>query len=138
MSNETSPGEEGFALSSCDLATSFAEIEMAVLDLEPKVRDLNRRLVALFGKCPTSETGNWAYLARNDVGEFIVAFENLQMDKVLQIVTQVDRILDVVEDGGGVASYNHPHAADLGPSVVGDAAGLLFVPTTHVRVVRPS
>lgn len=138
MSSASSPDHQDPQFGSIDLDATFAEVERSVLDLEPKVRDLNRHLVALLGRCPASESGNWAYLARNEDGEFRVAFEMLPFDKVLQIASHVARIVEVIEQEGHVSSVGQSHGVDLGPGVVGDAAGLMFIPTTHVRVERPS
>lgn len=138
MSHENFPTGGEPAFTAQDLATSFAAIEVEVMDLEPKVRELNRQLVALLGRCPGSETGNWAYLARDDEGGFCVAFETLPMDKVLHLVSHIERALNVLEEEGGAIIPGHTHAPDMGPSVIGEAAHLMFIPTTHVRVVRPS
>lgn len=138
MSHENFPNGEESAFTPQDLATSFAAIEVEVMDLEPKVRELNRQLVAFLGRCPGSESGNWAYLARNDDGGFCVAFETLSMDKVLHLVSHIERALDILEEEGGAIIPGHTHATDLAPSIIGEAAHLMFIPTTHVRVVRPS
>lgn len=138
MPTEPSPDRPDAHFSHVDLSVSLEEIERSVMDLEPKVRDLNRQLVSLLGRCPVGESGNWAYLARNDQGEFCVAFETLPFDKVLQIASHIQRVVDVFDAEGLALSPGQSHGVDLAPSILGDAAQLTYVPATHVRVVRPS
>lgn len=138
MSTEPSPDRHDAHFSHMDLAVSLDEVQRSVMDLEPKVRDLNRQLVALLGRSPTGDGGNWAYLARNEQGEFCVAFEVLPFDKVLQIASHIQQVLDVFDADGHSLVSGHSHGVDLTPSILGDAAHLTYVPTTHVRVVRPS
>lgn len=117
---------------------SIEEIEKIVLDFEPKIRDLNRHMIDVLGPCPASENGNWAYLARNEDGEFVVAFEQLSIKtgvKLSNRLLDIYRVLDEVDLNAPSSSNYQP---DLGPAIVGDAATLRFVPTTHVRVVRKS
>lgn len=138
MSTEPSPERPDAHYSHVDLAVSLDEVERSVMDLEPKIRDLNRQLAALLGRCPMGDTGNWAYLARNHKGDFCVAFELLPFDKVLQIASHIQQVLDVFDAEGHSLVSGHSHGVDLAPSILGDAAHLTYVPTTHVRVVRPS
>lgn len=138
MSFEPSPDHRDDRYTTTDLETTFEEIERSVLDLEPKVRDLNRQLCGLLGRCPVGESGNWAYLARNDEGNFCVAFEMLPFDKVLQIASHIQRVLDIFDAEGHSPVSGHSLGVDLAPSILGDAAHLTYIPTTHVRVVRPS
>lgn len=138
MSSASSPDHRDARYSPTDLANSLDEVERSVMDLEPKVRDLNRHLVALLGRCPAGESGNWAYLARTDRGDFCVAFELLPFDKVLQIASHIQKVLDVFDAEGLALVSGQTLGVDLAPSILGDAAQLTYVPTTHVRVVRPS
>ena len=136
MSHPPSPFSDDFE--SFVPSQSIEEIEKIVLDFEPKIRDLNRHMIDVLGDCPANENGNWAYLARNEDGEFVIAFEHLSITSGMKLSNRfldVYRVLDGVDQSAPSSSNYQP---DLGPAIVGDAATLRFVPSTHVRVVRKS
>mgnify|MGYP006898270984 FL=1 len=134
MSHSPSPFGDGFE--PFDPSQTIEEIEKVVLDLEPKIRDLNRHMIDVLGACPENESGNWAYLARTESGEFVIGFEQVSIKSGMKLSNRfldVYRILDDIDVAAPTSSQYQP---DLGPSIVGDAASLRFVPSTHVRVVR--
>ena len=93
-------------------------------------------MIDVLGACPENETGNWAYLARTELGEFVIGFEQVSIKSGMKLSNRfldVYRILDDIDVAAPTSSQYQP---DLGPSIVGDAASLRFVPSTHVRVVR--
>ena len=134
MSHSSSPFGDGFE--PFNPSQSIEEIEKVVLDLEPKIRDLNRHMIDVLGPCPEAENGNWAYLARTEDGDFIIGFEQLSFKSGMKLshrFLDIYRILDEVDVAAPSSSQYQP---DLGPAIVGDAASLRFLPSTHVRVVR--
>lgn len=134
MSHSPSPFGDGFE--PFDPSQSIEEIEKVVLDLEPKIRDLNRHMIDVLGPCPETENGTWAYLARTEDGDFVIGFEQLSFKSGMKLS---NRFLDIyrVLDGVNIAApSSSQYQPDLGPAIVGDAASLRFLPSTHVRVVR--
>lgn len=136
MSHSPSPFGDDFE--SFVPSQSIEEIEKIVLDFEPKIRDLNRHMIDVLGACPTNENGNWAYLARNEDGEFVIAFEQLSITSGMKLSNRFLDVYRVLDDVDQFAPSSSNYQPDLGPAIVGDAATLRFVPSTHVRVVRKS
>jgi|GEM_PF-3515221 hypothetical protein len=136
MSHLPSPFNDDFESSDDAMLSTYAEVEKCVLDLEPKVREMNRVLVPLFGKCPTSEDGSWAYLAKNDNDEFVIGFETLPVDNVLALVARLSEMMFVLEDSDSDVRLRDSYQPDLGPALLGEVARLFEVPTTHTRWVR--
>ena len=134
MSYSPSPFGDGFE--PFDPSQSIEEIEKVVLDLEPKIRDLNRHMIDVLGACPENETGNWAYLARTEAGEFVIGFEQVSIKSGVKLSNRFLDVYRILDDIDVAAPSSSQYQPDLGPSIVGDAASLRFVPSTHVRVVR--
>ncbi|MFN5600959.1 MAG: hypothetical protein ACK48T_02415, partial [Acidimicrobiaceae bacterium] len=120
------------------LIETLVEVEQFVLDLEPKVREVNRVLVPLFGKCPSSEDGSWAYIAKDDNDQYFIAFECLPANKAFGLVARLAEVLALVEDANSHVRARDSYQPDLGHVIVGDVAQFNVVPHTHVRVVRKS
>ena len=136
MSQSPSPFDDHFESSDQSLLETFAEVEHFVLDLEPKVRELNRVLVPLFGKCPTSKDGSWAFIIKDENDQYSVGLEPFPLNSVLGVVARVSEVLTIVADSDDASLVRGSYQPDLGPAIVGDAARLVDVPSTHVRVVR--
>jgi uncharacterized FlaG/YvyC family protein len=136
MSTSPSPSDDDFLSSDQSLLETLAEVELFVKDLEPKVREINRVLVPLLGKCATSADGSWAYIVKEDDDTYKVALESIPVESVLGIVARASEVLSIIDAAEGVAISRPSYHPDLGPAIVGDAARLTHVPTTHVRVVR--
>lgn len=136
MSTSPSPFGDDFLSSDQSLLETLAEVELFVKDLEPKVREINRVLVPLLGKCSTSLDGSWAYIIKDHDDNYQVALESIPVDSVLGIVARVSEVLSIIDDADGAAFTRPSYQPDLGPAIVGDAARLTHVPSTHVRVVR--
>jgi hypothetical protein len=134
MSHSSSPFGDGFE--PFDPSQSIEEIEKVVLDLEPKIRDLKRHMIDVLGACPENETGNWAYLARTELGEFVIGFEQVSIKSGMKLSNRFLDVYRILDDIDVAAPSSSQYQPDLGPSIVGDAASLRFVPSTHVRVVR--
>jgi hypothetical protein len=120
------------------LEGAYQEIEKNFLDLEPKARDLNRHLTDLLGPCPGNVEGQWAFVAHDSAGNFHIALESIPTHKVLALVARMSEIADLISDEIAFTSHGAQYQPNLGPLIVGDAAQLKSIPTTHVRVVRPS
>ena len=138
MSHSPSPFGDDFGPSDESLIETFVEVEQFVLDLEPKVREVNRVLVPLFGKCPSSKDGSWAYIAKDDNDQYFIAFECLPVDKAFGLVARLAEVLALVEDANSHVRARDSYQLDLGHVIVGDVAQFNVVPHTHVRVVRKS
>lgn len=136
MSHLPSPFGDDFGPTDEALLTTYAEVEQCVLDLEPKVREMNRVLVPLLGKCPSSADGSWAYLAKDDNDQFVIGLETLSVDKALSLVARLAEILVLVEDNESGVRVRDSYQPDLGPALLGEIARLQAVPTTHTRWVR--
>lgn len=136
MSTSPSPFGDDFSSSDEAMLNTYAEVEKCVLDLEPKVREMNRVLVPLFGKCPTSEDGSWAYLAKNDNDEFIIGLESLPVDNVLALVARLAEMVVILDNSDSGVRVRDSYQPDLGPALLGEVARLQAVPTTHTRWVR--
>lgn len=136
MSHSPSPFNDDFGPSDEALLNTYAEVEQCVLDLEPKVREMNRVLVPLLGKCPTSEDGGWAYLAKNDNDEFVIGLETLPVDNVLALVARLSEMMVILDDNDSGVRIRDSYQPDLGPLLLGEVARLQAVPTTHTRWVR--
>lgn len=136
MSTSPSPSDDDFLSSDLALLETFAEVELFYKDLEPKVREMNRVLVPLLGKCATSADGSWAYIVKDDIGAYMIALEPIPTDSVLGIVARVSEMLSIIDDAECSTFVRSSYLPDLGPVIVGDAARLTHVPSTHVRVVR--
>ena len=117
---------------------AYQEIEKNFLDLEPKARELNRHLVDLLGPCPGNPDGQWAFVAHDTEGKFHIALESIPVHKVLGLVARMSEITKLISDEFAFNSHGTQYQPNLGPIIVGDAAQLKSIPTTHVRVVRPS
>lgn len=115
---------------------ALSEIELVVRDYEPKVRELNRKLNDVLGSHPSSPSGAWLYLAKNDAGEYFIALEELQLRDFSKLAWVLGEVADLVDGAPKIAGLIPQSEIDLGPSIVGDAAKLQFLPTTHVRVQR--
>jgi hypothetical protein len=135
MSHSPSPFGDGFE--PFDPSQSIEEIEKVVLDLEPKIRDLNRHFVDVFGPCPGADS-TWVYLARNEEGEFFIGFTQIPVGKAGQLSSRLIDVYRILEEADEVIVQHHAHQAqlNLGPAILGDAAKVRFTPTTHVRVER--
>jgi hypothetical protein len=92
--------------------------------------------VPLLGKCSTSADGSWAYIVKDHDDTYKVALESIPVESVLGIVARVSEVLSIVADADGHSIARPSYQSDLGPAIVGDAARLTHIPTTHVRVVR--
>ena len=136
MSTSPSPFDDDFLSSDQTLLETLAEVELFVTDLEPKVREINRVLVPLLGKCSTSSDGSWAYIVKDDNDNYMVALESISVDSVLGIVARASEVLSIIDGTDGVALSRPSYQPDLGPAIVGEAARLVNIPSTHVRVVR--
>ena len=136
MSHSPSPFSDDFGPSDESLLNTYAEIEQCVLDLEPKVREMNRVLVPLLGKCPTSADGSWAYLAKNDNDEFIIGLETLPVDNVFALVARLAEVIVILDGNDSGVRVRDSYQPDLGPSLLGEVARLQAIPTTHTRWVR--
>jgi hypothetical protein len=136
MSHSPSPFHDDFGPSDEALLHTYAEVEQCVLDLEPKVREMNRVLVPLFGKCPTSADGSWAYLAKNDNDEFVIGFESLPVDCVMALVARLAEMVVILDGNDSGVRVRDSYQPDLGPLLLGEVARLQAVPTTHTRWVR--
>ena len=118
------------------LNESLAEVEMVVRDYEPKVRELNRKFKDVLGSHPTSANGAWLYLAKAEDGTYFIAMEDLKIADFSKVVWVLGQVAQLVHDAPKLMGAEPEGDPDLGPTVVGDAAQLTFVPTTHVRVNR--
>lgn len=136
MSHSPSPFNDDFGPSDEALLNTYEEVEKCVLDLEPKVREMNRVLVPLLGKCPSSADGGWAYLAKNDNDEFVIALETLPVDSVMALVARLSEMVLILEDDNSSVRIRDSYQPDLGPLLLGEVARLQAVPTTHTRWVR--
>ena len=136
MSVSPSPFGDEFGPTDQALINTLTEVELFVLDLEPKVREVNRVLVPLFGRCATSEDGSWAYITKDENGCYFIALESIPVDKALQLVARLSEVNAILEDSDALSHARGSYTPDLGPSIVGDAAQLNYIPSTHVRVVN--
>ncbi len=118
------------------LTDSLAEIEMVVRDYEPKVRELNRKFNDVLGSHPSSPNGAWLYLAKAQDGTYFIAMEDLKIADFSKVIWVLGQAAQLVKDAPKLVGAEPDTDIDLGPVVVGDAAQLTFVPTTHVRVNR--
>jgi hypothetical protein len=139
MSTQPSPFDETPAQHAelfSELSSMASHIENDILDLEPKARELNRHLVALFGPCRTSETGCWVSIHRTQNGEVCFAVEPISSDKVLSVVARLSEIESILEDSEPSFPASKFYQSDLGPAIIGEGAALSSVPGTHVRTVK--
>jgi hypothetical protein len=93
-------------------------------------------MIDVLGPCPETENGNWAYLARTEDGDFVIGFEQLSFKSGMKLSNRFLDIYRVLDDVDVAAPSSSQYQPDLGPAIVGDAASLRFLPSTHVRVVR--
>lgn len=112
------------------------DIEQSVLDLEPKARELNRHLVALFGRCPAQKDGEWVHLEHGDDGCVNFVFSPVSADFALVLVARLAQVSQVLDDNEPSFLSSRKYQSDLGPEIVGNSAALHSVPTTHIRTVR--
>jgi hypothetical protein len=94
------------------------------------------KIVPLFGKCPSSEDGSWAYIAKDDNDQYFIAFECLPVNKAFGLIARLAEVLALVEDANSHVRVTDSYHPDLGHVIVGDVAQFNVVPHTHVRVVR--
>ena len=112
------------------------DIEQWFLDLEPKARELNRHLVALFGHCPAQEDGAWVHLEHGADGDVNFVFSPVSADFALVLVARLAQVSQVLDDNEPSFLSSRKYQSDLGPEIVGNSAALHSVPTTHIRTVR--
>jgi hypothetical protein len=112
------------------------DIEQAVLDVEPKARELNRHLVALLGRCPSQKDGAWVHLEHGDDGGVNFVFSPVSADFALVLVARLAEVSQVLDDNEPSFLSSRKYQSDLGPEIVGNSAALHSVPTTHIRTVR--
>ena len=119
------------------ISAAFSELEMVVRDFEPKVRELNRKFADALGVHPSSATGAWLYLAKKEDGQYFIAMEELKIADFSKLLWVLGVVSSLVAGAPKLTAGVEPDVQlDLGPTVVGEAAALTFVPTTHVRVKR--
>ena len=63
------------------------------LDIEPKARELERRLTVLFGEHPSGTRG-WVSVERGADGVVSLAIADVALDRVLPITRRIDGIID--------------------------------------------
>lgn len=119
-----------------ELSSMTSTVEQSVQELEPKARELNRHFTALFGRCPSDPQGSWVTIVRDDQG--FVAFQLASIDPgaALHLVARLSEVSEILEDNLPQFVSSRPYESDLGPVVVGDAALLRHVPSTHLRSVQ--
>ena len=111
------------------------EIQEVLLDLEPKVREINRAFTDLFGDRRDGEP--WAYLGQDENDEYHVYVTPIQPDDALRLTGRILEILDASRD-----EVARPHVSNLYDSIntahriIGEAARFNAVPSTHVKIVR--
>ena len=136
--SQPSPDDNTSPIGDAELKLAMQETEYLVQHLEPKVRELNRRYRDLLGAHPESSDGNWVYLARDENGEFVFAFETISVGKINLHAARVGETSDYLDDSLLSDNSDFRDADDIGAVIVGEAASLTTVPRTHVRLERYS
>ena len=119
-----------------DVTAMSVDIEQSVLNLEPKARELNRHLVALFGHCPAHPRGEWVSIAHNSDGDAHFVLSPVSAEFALVLVARLAEISQILDDNEPSFVSSRKYQSDLGPEIVGNSAALHSVPTTHIRTVR--
>ena len=135
MSTSPSPFGDDFLSSDQTLIDALVGVDRHHKELAPKVREMNRVLVPLLGKCSTTNDGSWAFLAQDDNNDYFIAVEPIPMDKALGIVARLSEVLGILDGNNTVTLARPSYQPDLGPSILGDVARFQRVPGTHVRKV---
>ena len=120
------------------LKNAMDETMFLVQHLEPQVREMNRHYRDVLGAHPNSPDGSWVYLAKTADGEYLFAFHPITTDRATLHCAQVGdqaAAIDGYNNGFGADSGEY---GDIGPQIIGDAASLSYVPSTHVQVERRS
>lgn len=112
------------------------DVEQSVLNFEPKARELNRHLLALFGRCPSHLRGDWVSIAHNSDGDTNFVLSPVSAEFALVLVARLAEISQVLDDNEPSFVSSRKYQSDLGPEIVGNSAALHSVPTTHIRTVR--
>ena len=136
MSTNPSPFDDGNQPFDSTLTTALQQVEKIFQDYEPKVRELNRKFTDVLGRHPSSEDGQWVFLATNEQGEYFFGLESISIEHFSKLVCVLGDIGELLEDSPIHSRSNSEPLTDLGPMIIGDAAKLTYVPTTHIRVKR--
>lgn len=115
------------------LEDRFTVLEQIIRDLEPKVREVNRKFTDIFGVRRDGEP--WAYLGQDENEEYRVYFTPLDATEALQLVIRIDEVLSLVDDDRPSPSPLYD-AGNFVHQVLGEAANCTRVPSTHVKIVR--
>lgn len=99
------PGEPGLP----DIGVSEALDRTASehLDVEPKARELERRLATLFGEHPSGRTG-WVSVERDADGVVTLAIADVTLDRVLSLTRRIDAFIEGEADAVGGAADRAP------------------------------
>lgn len=104
-----------------------------VQEVEPKARELNRHLTAVLGRCASHPEGHWVSIARTPDGGVQLQLSPVETASVLVLVARLAEISEVLEDTAPQILSSRVYESDLGPLVVGEAAAVRQVPSTHLR-----
>lgn len=115
-------------------ADALSAIESAYRDLEPKARELNRTLTDLFG--PRRDGEMWAYLGQSDDHVYRVFITPVDTSEVLPLVAHLNCVIDKADETDICIRRSSTDASVPFPGIVGEAARLSAIPTTHVKIVR--
>ena len=111
------------------------EIREVLLDLEPKVREINRALTDLFGERRDGEP--WAYLGQDENEEYRVYVTPIGTDDALRLTGRITEILEAAGDEPvGPGMSNLYDCINTAHRIIGEAARFNAVPSTHVKIVR--
>lgn len=119
-----------------ELSTMSSTVELLVQEVEPKARELNRQLTSLFGRCPSDPEGRWLTIVCDSDGAVRFQLATIEPSAALHLVARIAEISEILEDNVPQFVSSRPYESDLGPLVVGEAALLRHVPSTHLRSVQ--
>lgn len=118
------------------LSTTSSTVEVLVQEIEPKARELNRQLTSLLGRCPGDPEGRWVTIGRDENDEVVFQLGSIDPGAALHLVARLSEVSEILEDTVPQYVSSRPYESDLGPLVVGDAALLRQVPSTHLRPIQ--
>lgn len=77
-----------------DLEDVFDVVETVVLDIEPKARELERRLGEILGPCRGAVDGRWVHVVRRDDGTSILEVSPIDVRDVMAVTRRIDEFVD--------------------------------------------
>lgn len=119
-----------------ELSSMSETVTRLVQEVEPKARELNRHLTAVLGRCASHPDGHWVSIAHTPDGGVHLQLSAVDTASALVLVARLAEISEVLEDNAPHVLSSRTYESDLGPLVVGDAAALRNVPSTHLRGVQ--